>query len=275
MPGPHTANATPPVALSFAASDPSGGTGIQSDAMTFAALGCHPLSVLTAITIQDSTGVEDVLPVDPDCVEDQARLLLEDIPVKALKIGQLGNADTIVTVAEIAFDYSSVPLVVDPMLSSSRGDELASEEMIDAMREVLLRQATVLVVNSSEARRLAVEDEDERMGADLGRCARRLIALGAEHVLITGVRERTTQVINVLYRRDGPVQTDTWQRLPGRFHGPGCILSAAIAAFLAHGADVNAAVRAGQSFTYQTLTRAFRPGMGQLLPSRVARPPKL
>ena len=121
---------SPPIVLTFAASDGSGGAGIQADILTLASMGCHPLSVITAITVQDTMGVEGVMPVDADWVADQARCLLEDMPVDAFKIGVLGSIEVISVVAEIISDYPNIPLVLDPVLTSGRGDELASEDML-------------------------------------------------------------------------------------------------------------------------------------------------
>ena len=135
--------AFPPIVLTFAASDPSGGAGLQADILTLAAMGCHPLSVMTALTVQDTTGVEGVLAIDSDWVADQARALLEDIPIDAFKIGVLGSVENIAAIAEIISDYPDVPLILDPVLASGRGDELASDEMTHALRELLLPQTTI------------------------------------------------------------------------------------------------------------------------------------
>src|SRR5690349_11957775 len=124
----------PPIVLTFAASDPSGGAGIQADILTLASMGCHPLSVITAITVQDTLGVEGVQPIDADWVADQARCLLEDMPVDVFKIGVLGSVENITAIAEILSDYPDVPLVLHPVLASGRGDELASEDMLYALR---------------------------------------------------------------------------------------------------------------------------------------------
>jgi len=118
----------PPIVMVFAASDPSGGAGLQADIMTLSSMGCHPLSVLTALTVQDSAGVEDAMAIDADWVADQARALLEDMPVAAFKIGMLGSVENIAAIAEIISDYPEIPLILDPVLASGRGDELASEQ---------------------------------------------------------------------------------------------------------------------------------------------------
>jgi hydroxymethylpyrimidine/phosphomethylpyrimidine kinase len=179
----------------------------------------------------------------------------------------LGSVENITAIAEILADYPDVPLVLDPVLASGRGDELASDDMTHAMRELLLPHVTVLTPNSMEARRLADREEDDE--PTLAECAERLIAAGCGHVLITGTHEPTPQVVNTLYGKSGVVRNDSWQRLPGTFHGSGCTLAAAIAAMLANGLALPEAVREAQEYTWQTLRKAYRPGMGQWLPDRL------
>jgi hydroxymethylpyrimidine/phosphomethylpyrimidine kinase len=258
----------PPIVMVFSASDPSGGAGMQADIMTLSSLGCHPLSVITALTVQDSAGVEDVLPIESDWVADQARTLLEDMPVAAFKIGMLGSVENIAAIAEIVSDYPEIPLILDPVLASGRGDELASEDMIAALRELLLPQTTLLTPNSMEARRLVLDEGDEEDDPDLAECARRLVGAGAEFVLVTGTHENSAEVVNSLYGENGLVRADAWERLPGSYHGSGCTLASAIAANLANGLDMAEAVRDAQDYTWQTLANGFRPGMGQYFPDR-------
>jgi hydroxymethylpyrimidine/phosphomethylpyrimidine kinase len=260
----------PPIVLSFAANDPTGGAGLQADLLTIASLGCHPLSIMTAITVQDTTGVESIFPLDPDWVEDQARMVLEDMPVHAFKIGLLGSVEIIAAIAEIISDYPHIPLVLDPILTSGRGDELANEEMIDAMRELLLPQVTILTPNSLEARHLALQENDSsKTKLDLNLCAQRLLDMGCEYVLITGTHENTVQVTNTLFSTEGIVRSDHWQRLEHTYHGSGCTLASAIAACLANGLPVSDSVIEAQDYTWQTLQAGFRPGMGQHIPNRL------
>ena len=271
--GPHcfaamSSSTLPPIVLAFSATDPTGGAGIQADLLTLSSMGCHALSVVTAITVQDTAGVEDLLAIDSDWVVDQARLVLEDMPVAAFKIGVVGSIENIAAIAEVVSDYPEVPLIFDPVLASGRGDELVTEEMIIAMRELLLPQTTILTPNSREARRLAQEDGDDEEETDLAGCAKKLLALGCEFVLVTGTHENTPQVINTLYAPDGVVRSDSWERLAGSYHGSGCTLASAIAATLANGLDLPEAVREAQEYTWQTLNAGFRPGMGQYLPDR-------
>ena len=265
---PVSADFLPPIVLAFAASDPTGGAGIQADIMTLASMGCHPLTVITAITVQDTAGVEDVLPIDADWIADQARAVLEDVPVAAFKLGMLASVEAIAAIAEIIADYPDIPLIFDPVLASGRGDQFANEDMIDAMLELLLPQTTLLTPNSLEARRLALDEEGDADSPDLAECARLIISAGCEFVLITGTHENSEQVVNTLYGERGVVRSDKWQRLSGSYHGSGCTLASAIAANLAHGLDLAEAVRDAQDYTWQTLAAGFRPGMGQYLPDR-------
>lgn len=261
--------APPPIVLTFAASDPSGGAGIQADLLTIAAMGCHPLSVITAITVQDSLGVDDIFVIDAEWVADQARAVLEDMPVAAFKIGMLGSVETIAAIAAIVSDYPDIPLVLDPVLSSGRGDELASENMMAALSDMLIPQCTLLTPNSLEARRLTQDENNDEDEPDLTECASRLISLGCEFALITGTHENTPQVVNTLYGIDGVLASNLWPRLPGSYHGSGCTLASAIAASLAHGLDIFEASKDGQDFTWHALQAGFRPGMGQYIPDRL------
>ena len=259
----------PPIVLVFAATDPSGGAGLQADVMTLSSMGCHPLSVVTAVTIQDTMGVDDVLPIDAEWVSDQARCVLEDMPVAAFKIGLLGSLEQVAAIAEVVSDYPEVPLVLDPVLASGRGDELVTEEMVGALRELLIPQTTILTPNSLEARRLAAVEGEETENLELAECARRIVKSGCEYVLVTGTHENTAQVVNTLFGQNGEVRSDSWQRLPGVYHGSGCTLASAIAATIANGLEVSDAVKDAQEYTWQTLKAGFRPGMGQHIPDRL------
>jgi len=252
---------TPPIVLAFAASDPTGGAGLQADILTIAAMGCHPLSVLTAFTVQDTSGVESLRPIEPEWVDAQARRLLAEMRVDAFKLGVLGSAQNIAVIAGVLAEHPQIPVVCDPVLASGRGDALASAEMIDALREMILPQSTVVTPNSLEARSLAAE-------RDLDACARKILAMGCEYVLITGTHESTEEVVNTLYDTGGVVRQDRWQRLAGSYHGSGCTLASALAAALASGASAPEAARDAEEFTWQALAAGFAAGAGQLIPNR-------
>jgi len=256
----------PPLVLTFAASDPTGGAGLQADLLTIAALGGHPLSVATGLTVQDTSGVARVRAVEADLVAEQASCLLADMPVRAFKLGVLGSRENAAAIANILERHPEVPVVLDPVLASGRGDPLAAEDLVAALRELILPRCTLVTPNSLEARRLAGRD-------DLEACARVLIEMGSEYVLITGTHETTKDVVNVLYGvqgkfRGATLRQDTWPRLPHSYHGSGCTLASAIACHLAAGLSIERAVQQAQEFTWQSLKAGFKPGRGQPLPDR-------
>ena len=265
---------TPPCVMTFAATDPSSGAGLQADILVLASIGCHPLSVVTGVTVQDTVGVDSVMPLDADWINDQARTILEDVQVAAFKLGLLGSVENVAVIAEIMADYPDVPLLIDPILTSGRGDDLTNEEMQAAMCDLLFPQATLITPNSLEARRLAFyEDNDEIKNSSLDESAQRLLDMGTEYVLITGTHERSTDVVNSLYGvnalgESGLIKAYHWERLAGSYHGSGCTLTSAIAACLAHGLTMEEAIQEAQEYTWQTLKNAFRPGMGQFIPDR-------
>ena len=258
-------NHRPPIVVVFAASDPTAGAGLQADLLTLAALGCHGMTVVTALTVQDTHGVQQLQPVAAEFVEAQARALLADVSVAAFKLGVLATAANVRAAARVLARHPAVPVVLDPVLTSGRGDTLASEDVLAAMCAELLPHTTVLTPNSLEARRLT----GAAAHADPAKSARQLVRSGARYVLVTGTHEAAAEVVNTLHDASGVVRADRWPRLPGQYHGSGCTLAAAVAAELARGRPVAEAVRAAQEFTWRALEAGFRPGGGQSIPRRV------
>lgn len=257
--------ARPAVVVSFAASDPTGGAGVQADCLAIAALGCHAATVLTALSAQDTHGVHDLLPIEPRWVEEQARRLLADLAANAFKLGVLGSAANAAALARILAAHPHAPAVVDPVLASGRGDPLADAPTIAALRAEILPRATVATPNSLELRQLAGAKD-----APLDECAARLMSLGCKYVLVTGTHEPGAQVVNTLYGEGGRIRSDAWPRLPGEYHGSGCTLASALAALLARGLDVIEAAREAQAYTWRALAAGYRAGGGQLVPDRLA-----
>ena len=262
---PHPA---PPIILCFSATDPSGGAGLSADILAISAMGGHALPVVTAVTVQDTLGVEDVHPLDAEWVVNQARCVLEDMPVAAFKIGVMGSVEIVAGIAEVVSDYPEVPLILDPVLASEGGDSFADDHVVMAIRELLLPQTTVLTPNVIEARRLASGDGEEE-DLDLDECAGRLIGMGCEFVLITGTHESGPQVTNRLYGSEGLIQQLHWDRLQGSYHGSGCTLASSLAAAMSAGLELEKACQDAQAFTWNTLAHGFRPGMGQFVPDRM------
>ena len=255
--------ATPPIVLVFAGSDPTGGAGVQADIETLISMGCHPATVITAVTAQDTHGVKLFTPIDTALVIAQARAVLEDMPVAAFKTGMLGNSANLAAIASIVQDYPDIPLIVDPVLSAGAGGALSEDALEEAMRVLLFSQATLITPNSVEARRLAPAADT------LDACAQELLGSGCEYVLITGTHEVSEHVVNRLYGNHRLLETFTWERLPENYHGSGCTLAAACAATLAHGFDLINAVNEAQEFTWNALQHGYRAGMGQLIPNRL------
>ena len=254
-----------PAVLVFAASDPVCGAGLQADILTLSALGCHPLTVVTALTVQDTTGVEAVLPVDSDFVREQSDCLLADVPVAAIKVGLLGSASQAEIVAEVARKLKA-PLVLDPVLASGRGDALADAALCHALREILLPHAALITPNVPEAYALFPELPRE---TPLAHLARRMLEGGAGQVLLTGTHASTPEVINTLYGREGEIRADCWPRLSGSYHGSGCTLASAVAAFLARNYIMEDAVYEAQAYVMETLLYSYRVGRGQSIPARL------
>ncbi|HZN85501.1 MAG TPA: hydroxymethylpyrimidine/phosphomethylpyrimidine kinase [Burkholderiales bacterium] len=244
----------PPNVLAFAASDPTGGAGLQADILTIASLGCHPLSVLTALSVQDTSGVRRLQAVDAALLAEQAQCLLAELPVAAFKVGVVASAANARAIGAILAAHPRVPVVLDPVLASGRGDALAGAGVPEALCEQLMPRTTVLTPNTIEA-------------AALGGVAA-CLARGCRYVLLTGTHADTPDVVNTLHDAGGVVREDRWPRLAASYHGSGCTLAAALAARLALGDAVPQAARAAQDATWRALERGFKPGRGQHLPWR-------
>ena len=260
--------------MSFGVSDPVGATGIQADLSTFAALGCHGLSVMTGVLIADTARVEDMQEIDADWVIDQARVVLEDMPVAAFKVGALASIEQASAIAEIVSDYPDVPLILDPFLSSLPDSGLADDDMLMAIRQILIPQTTVLLLTRVELARMA---ETWREGGASGEemvteDVAELTGMGCEFVLLkcsgTSGKGAGAQLTNTLYDEDGLVGSFNWQHLPGPFVGAGSTLSGALAALMARGVDAVDAIQAAQEFTVGALAQAQRFGMGKLVPNK-------
>ena len=260
-------NQTPPLILSFGAADPVGATGVQADLATYAAMGCHGLSVVTALLIGDTARVEDVQVVDVDWVADQAPVILEDMAVAAFKVGALGSIENISVIAEIVSDYPDVPLILDPFISALANQEDEDDRLI-AIRELLIPQATVMVASAGELTRLAETWREPVTGDALMLDAMRIIEMGCEYLLVTNTQTDLQEVANSLFDESGLVRQDAWPRLPGSFVGAGTTLSAALTAMLANGLEVPLAASEAQEFTLAALANAQRIGMGKLMPDR-------
>jgi hydroxymethylpyrimidine/phosphomethylpyrimidine kinase len=251
--------------LVFAGADPSGGAGIQADIQAIAALGTHPLSVITALTVQDNERVFAVNPVAPELVQQQAQALIARIPVDAVKIGIVGSRANAEAIAAIIRDLRqqqpALPVVLDPVLASGNGDALAVDNALQAI-EPLLALATLVAPNLPEAAKLCGADEPAEMQAY------QLLERGAQNVLIKGGHGSDESVVNRWFAK-GAQRVWHWPRLAGTFHGSGCTLASAIAALLAQGQTMEQALDGGQEYCQQTLAASYPVAPGQRMPNRV------
>lgn len=254
---------TIPAVMSFAGTDPSGGAGLQADIETLASMGCHAVPVVTAVTVQDTQQLFRFKTMDASLVVEQARAVLEDIPIATFKIGMLGSVENVEAVHTILTDYPDIPVVLDPLIAAGGGGNLADDELVDAMITLLFPQTTVLTPNSEEARAFAPEADN------LDACAQELLELGSKYILITGTHESTPHVINHLYSEHRLLESYTWNRLPANYHGSGCTLATAIAALLAQGLDPVTAIHEAQEYTWESLNNGYRIGLGQYVPNRL------
>lgn len=251
-----------PCVLVIGGHDPSG-AGIAADIETCAALGCLALSVVTALTTQNTAGLHDIRPSAADAVRRQVELLAEDFPLAAVKVGMVPDA-TIAQALRTLHDglLAGLPWVVDPLLRAGSGNALAGADMDLGWRR-LLAGTTVATPNRAEALALAGTD-------DLDTAVATLLADGCTALLVTDIGDRDGQLVNALYHRGQPVVVEAMPRYPGDYHGSGCTLASAIACCLARGAPLEEAVREGQRFAHRAVARAHRPGSHQAIPNRAA-----
>jgi len=251
----------PPVVLALSAHDPSGAAGVQADIESINRNGARCVSVLTALTAQNTGVFETILPQQAADFRQQARLLLADIRIDAIKIGLIGNPLLVNEITAIIAEYPGLPVVLDPVLHAGTGTDLSTNELIDRIKQGLLPLTTVLTPNLKEAQRLAgVNDKNQ--------AAQVLLQMGCRSVLITGADQATGRVINSLYLHNfEPIHFD-WERLPGIYHGSGCTLAAAVAALLAQGKNIDEAVEHAQQYCWNTLKHGIQLGKSQMHPDR-------
>lgn len=252
----------PPVVLLIAGNDPSGGAGLAADIQAVTEAGAHPAPVVTALTVQDSRDVYRVQAVTAELVAEQARAVLADMPVAAIKLGMLADAAIGRTVAALLREHPAVPVVVDPVLAASGGAALAEHALLDVYLKDIFPLATLITPNAAESRRLAPHAQD------IAGRGTALLERGARHVLIKGGDEDSPAVHNHLFGPGGLHEEMTWPRLSGGFHGSGCTLASAIAARLSLGMDIPGAVREAQRYTWDALDRAWVLGHGRRVPAR-------
>ncbi len=259
----------PPIQiLSFGSSDPLGAIGVQADLGSYAAIGCYGLTAITSLLIRDTTQINEIEPVDAEILNEQARTVLEDVPVSAFKVGTFGSVENVSVIAEIVSDYPEVPLIFDPFSSGIPDQGQETDDIFMAVNELIIPQTTLLIASTVEISRLAEAWREPSTEDTLVQDVQQLIESGCEYVLVTGTAAPPSEIANSLYDETGIIRHDSWPRLPGSFMGAGSTLSGAVAALVANGISMSEAVLEAQEFTNATLANAQRFGMGKLLPDR-------
>jgi hydroxymethylpyrimidine/phosphomethylpyrimidine kinase len=262
------AELNPPCVLVFNASDPSGAGGLAGDTLAMASVGAHMLPVVTGAYARDTAEIFDHFAFDEEAVAEQTRAILEDVEVQLIKVGFAGSPETLSTIAETATDYPDVP-VVAYMPNLSWWDENQIEAYLDAFRELVLPQTTVLVGNHSTLWRWLLPDwagDKPPTARDIARAAGEQ---GTPYTLVTGIVLPDQFIDNVLASPQAVLASEKYERLEAVFAGAGDTLSAALAALLASGTDLVAATSEALSYMDRCLDAGFRPGMGHVLPDRL------
>ena len=249
-----------PRALSIAGSDSGGGAGIQADLKTFAALGVFGMTAITAVTVQNTTGVSGVEELSPQTVRDQIRSVATDIGVDAAKTGMLASRAIVEAVADAVAETEIPNLVVEPVFVSKHGHRLLAEDAVDSLRRRILPLTTIVTPNLPEASGLAELAVETR--EDMARAAEAILAFGPRAVLVKGGHLKDETAADLLADEHSTTWLEAERIDTPNTHGTGCVLSSAICAFLARGEDLETAVRSGKAFVTEAIRHALALGNG-------------
>ena len=259
---------SPACVMTFNANDPSGAGGLTADISAIASAGAHALAVVTGSYVRDTAEIFDHIAFDEDAVTEQARTALEDMPVSAIKVGFVGSPEIISAIAEIASDYAEVPLIAY-MPNLSWWDEEAIDNYLDAFRELLLPQTTVLVGNHSSLWRWLLPDWAGEKSPSARDIAKAASAFGVPYTLVTGIPMPDQFIDNVLATPQAVLYSEKFERFEAVFAGAGDTLTAALSALLANGHDLQAATSEALTYLDHSLNAGFHPGMGNIVPDRL------
>ena len=254
--------------LTFNANDPSGAGGVSGDVLAAGSVGAHTLPVVTGSYIRDTSATHDFYAFDEDAISEQARTAAEDIPVRVIKVGFLGSPEIIALVAGIADDYDGVP-VVAYMPNLSWWEDEKIDDYLDAFRELMLPQTSVLVGHHSTLRRWLLPDWEGDRNPSPRDIAKAASDMGVPYVLVTGLPLPEQHIDNVLATPETVIAHEKFERIEALFTGTGDTLSAALAGLLATGMELPEATREALTYLDHCLDDGFRPGMGQVVPDRL------
>lgn len=261
-------DASPACVMTFNANDPSGAGGLTADIASITSAGAHALAVVTGAYVRDTAEIFDHFSFDEEAVTDQARSALEDMAVSAIKVGFVGSPENISTIAEIASDYADVPLIAY-MPNLSWWEESEIDSYLDAFRELMLPQTTVLVGNHSSLWRWLLPDWSGERNPSARDIAKAAADLGVPYTLVTGIPMPDQFIDNVLATPQAVLYSEKFERFEAVFAGAGDTLSAALCALLANGHDLQAATSEALTYLDHSLDAGFHPGMGNIVPDRL------
>ncbi|MGE4242945.1 bifunctional hydroxymethylpyrimidine kinase/phosphomethylpyrimidine kinase [Ramlibacter sp.] len=259
---------SPSCVMIFNANDASGAGGLAADITAVASVGAHALPIATGAYARDTAEYFDHYPFDEEAVAEQARAILEDVPVQVFKVGFVGGPETLSVIAEIAADYTDVP-VVAYMPSLTWWDDGLADQYEDAFRELLLPQTTVLVGNHGTLWRWLLPDWSNERSPTARDIAKAAADMGVPYTLVTGIPLPEQYIDNALATPQAVLASEKFERFDAVFTGAGDTLSAALAALIASGADLAAAATESLSYLDRCLDGGFRPGMGNVIPDRL------
>lgn len=257
-----------PCVMVFNANDPSGAGGLSADLTAMSSASAHVLSVVTGTYVRDTSEVHDHIAFDEEAVADQARAALEDMPVQAFKVGFVGSPENLSAIAEIATDYTEVPLIAY-MPDLSWWDEVDIETYLDAFAELMLPQTTVLVGNHSTLCRWLLPEWEGDRPPNAREVARAAAVHGVPYTLVTGFNAADQYLESHLASPETVLATARYERFEATFSGAGDTLSAALTALIAGGNDLQAACAEALTYLDQCLDAGFQPGMGHAIPDRL------
>ena len=258
----------PACVMVFNANDPSGAAGLSADVTAVASVGAHALPVVTGAYSRDTSEIVDHFALDDEAVDQQARTILEDVEVHVFKVGFVGTPENLSVIAEIAADYADVPLVAY-MPDLSWWSETQIDDYLDAFKELLLPQTTVLAGNHSTLWRWLLPDWNSAKNPTARDIAQAAQAFGASYTLVTGIPLPNQFIDNVLASPQMVLASGKFERFEAVFSGAGDTLSAALTALLASGSDLPDAVTEALGYLDRSLHGGFRPGMGHAMPDRL------
>ena len=254
--------------LCFNANDPSGAGGLSGDVLAMGSVGAHTLPVVTGTYVRDTSGIQDFFALDEEVVGDQARGIAEDVPIQVIKVGFAGSPENIALMAEMADDYDGVPVVAYmPNLSWWEDDKI--DDYLDAFRELMLPQTSVLVGHHSTLRRWLLPDWSGERNPGPRDIAKAASELGVPYTLVTGIPLPDQQIENVLASPETVLCHARFELFDATFTGAGDTLTTALAALLACGSDLATACTEALDYLDRCLDAGFRPGMGHVIPDRM------